>query len=92
MAGVCQGLIWYSSAIAWKGGLGHFERMDDEDSPTLYVWLALPAALCGACSVTIYTTLARVMLWIGLAPSGLADWRFQTGIRNRKTNANEHAQ
>jgi hypothetical protein len=54
--------------MAWKGDLGHFERMDDENSPTLYVWLALPAALCGAGLVMIYTALARVMLWLGLAP------------------------
>ena len=55
--------------MARKRDLGHYERMDDEYSPTLYVWLALPAALCGAGLVTIYTALARVMLWLELAPN-----------------------
>jgi hypothetical protein len=42
--------------------------MDEKDSPTLFFRLALLAALCGACLITIYTGLARVMLWFGLAP------------------------
>ena len=48
MAGGCQGLIGYSRTIASKGSLAHFERMDEKDSPTLFVRLALHAALCGA--------------------------------------------
>jgi hypothetical protein len=68
MAEECHGLTWYSRAIAWKGGLGHFERMDEKNSPTLFVRLALHAALCGAGLVTIYTALARAILWLGLAP------------------------
>ena len=64
----CQRLIWYSRAIAWKGDLGHFEHMDEKDSPTLFVRLALHAALCGAGLVTIYTALAKVMQWLCLAP------------------------
>jgi hypothetical protein len=62
------GLIWHSSTIAWKQDLGHFEPMDEKDSPTLFVRLALRAALYGAGLVTIYTALARVIMWLGLAP------------------------
>ena len=69
VAGRCQGLIWYSSAIASKGDLGHFEPMDEKDSPTLFVRLAFLAALWGAGLITIYTALARVILWFGLAPN-----------------------
>ncbi len=67
-AGGCLGLIWHSSTIASKRDLGHFEPMDEKDSPTLFVRLALLAALCGAGLITIYTALARVILWFGLAP------------------------
>jgi len=42
--------------------------MDEKDSPTLFVRLALLAALCGAGLVAIYTALARFELWLGLAP------------------------
>jgi hypothetical protein len=68
MAGGCQGLIWYSRTIASKGALGHFEPMDEKDSPTLFVRLALRAVLYGAGLVAIYTALARVEMWLGLAP------------------------
>ena len=67
-AGESQGLIWHSSTIASKQDLGHFELMDEKDSPTLFVRLALRAALYGAGLVTIYTALARVIMWLGLAP------------------------
>lgn len=68
IAGGCQGLIWYSRAIAWKADLGQLERMGERDSPTPFVRLALHAALCGAGLITIYTALGRVMRWLGLAP------------------------
>ena len=68
MAEGCQGLIWYSRTIASKGALGHFEPMDERDSPTLFVRLALRAALYSAGLITIYTALARVIMWFGLAP------------------------
>ncbi|MGA9057279.1 MAG: hypothetical protein WB763_12300 [Terriglobia bacterium] len=68
MAEGCQGLIWYPRTIAWKGDLGHFEPMNEKEPPTLFVRLALLAALYGAGLVAIYTALARVELWLGLAP------------------------
>jgi len=68
MAGRSQGLIWHSSTIAWKPDLEHFEPMDEKDSPTLFVRLALRAAIYGAGLVAIYTALDRVELWLGLAP------------------------
>ena len=68
MAGACQGLIWHSRTIASKEDLGHFEPMDEKDSPTLFVRLALRAAIYGAGLITIYTTLARAIMWFGLAP------------------------
>jgi hypothetical protein len=42
--------------------------MDEKDSPTLFVRLALRAAIYGAGLVAIYTALDRVELWLGLAP------------------------
>jgi len=66
--GGCQGLIWHSSTIASKRDLGHFKSMDEKDSPTLFVRLALRAAIYGAGLVAIYTALARFELWLGLAP------------------------
>jgi hypothetical protein len=42
--------------------------MDEKEFPSLFIWLALRAALCGVSLVTIYTALAQVMLWVGLAP------------------------
>jgi hypothetical protein len=42
--------------------------MDEKDSPTLFVRLALRAAIYGAGLVAIYTALARVIIWFGLAP------------------------
>jgi hypothetical protein len=42
--------------------------MDEKDSPTLFVRLALRAAIYGAGLVAIYTALARFELWLGLAP------------------------
>jgi len=67
-AGGCLGLIWHSSTIASKRDLGHFEPMDEKDSPALFVRLALRAAIYGAGLVAIYAALARVILWFGLAP------------------------
>ena len=67
-AGESKGLIWHSSAIASKRGWGHFEPMDEKDSPTLFVRLALRAAIYGAGLITIYTALARVIMWFGPAP------------------------
>ncbi|MGD0124000.1 MAG: hypothetical protein ABSF46_01480 [Terriglobia bacterium] len=66
--GGSQGLIWHSSTIASKRDLGHFESMEENDSPTLFVWLALRAALYGAGLIAIYTAIARVIVWFGLAP------------------------
>ena len=66
--GGSQRLIWHSSSIASKRDSGHFEPMDEKDSPTLFVRLAFRAAIYGACLITIYTALARVILWFGLAP------------------------
>ena len=65
---VGKGLIWHSSTIASKRDLGHFEPMDEKDSPTPFVRLALRAALYGAGLITIYTALARVIMWFGPAP------------------------
>ena len=66
--GGSKGLIWHSSTIASKRDLGHFEPMDEKDTPTLFVRLALRAAIYGAGLITIYTALARVIMWFGLAP------------------------
>jgi hypothetical protein len=63
-----QELNWYSRAIASKDNLAHFERMENKLFASLFVRLALHAALCGAGLVTIYTALDRILLWLGLAP------------------------
>jgi hypothetical protein len=42
--------------------------MEEKDFPTLFVRLALCAALCGIGLVTTYTVLAKITLWLGLAP------------------------
>ncbi len=42
--------------------------MDDKDFPPLFVRLALRAVLCGAGLVAMYTVVARITLWFGLAP------------------------
>jgi hypothetical protein len=68
MAEGYQGLIWYSCTIASKGDLGHFEPMDEKDSPPLFIRLALLAALYSAGLIAIYTALAIIELWLGLAP------------------------
>jgi hypothetical protein len=68
MTGGSQGLIWHSSTIASKGDLGHFEPMDEKESPPLFIRLTLLAALYGAGLVAIYNALAIIQLWLGLAP------------------------
>lgn len=42
--------------------------MEEKESPRLFVWLALRAALYGVALITVYSTLASVMLRLGLAP------------------------
>ena len=45
-----------------------FRAMDEKDSPTLFVRLALCAALYGFALVTTYNVVAKITLWLGLAP------------------------
>jgi hypothetical protein len=42
--------------------------MEEKGSPGILVWLALRAALYGVGLITVYSTLASVMLRLGLAP------------------------
>jgi hypothetical protein len=64
-----QGLIRYSCTIAPKGDLGHCEPMDEQESPPVFIRLTLLAALYGAALVAIYSTVAIIELWLGLAPT-----------------------